>query len=81
MLQLIEKTFLIIQLKVVIWKDMITYQRIINGQGDDYTTGCLLDFPRYTQHYKMISIDLSKQKPLDVCPKAIQYSKLILQEI
>ena len=56
-------------------------QKITNGQGDDYTTGCLLDFPHYTQHYKMISIDLSKQKPLDFGPKAIQYSKLVLQEI
>ena len=56
-------------------------QKITNGQGDDYTTGCLLDFPHYRQHYKMISIDLSKQKPLDVGPKAVEYSKLVLQEI
>ena len=49
-----------------------TYENIRKtaiGQGDDYTTGCLLDFK---DHYKVIAIDLSKQKALDVDPKAIQ---------
>ena len=31
-------------------------RKIATGQGDDYTTGCLLDYPYFTNHYKMIAI-------------------------
>ena len=47
-------------------------RKIAIGQGDDYTTGCLLDHPYFKDHYKMISIDLSKQQALDADPRAIQ---------
>ena len=53
----------------------ITYEnirKIATGQGDDYTTGCLLDYPYFTDTYKMIAVDLSKQKALDTDPRAIQ---------
>ena len=46
-------------------------RKITIGQGDDYITGCLLDYS-YFQKYKMIAIDLSKQQALDADPKAIQ---------
>ena len=46
-------------------------RKITIGQGDDYTTGCLLDYT-YFKKYKMIAIDLYKQQPLDADPKAIQ---------
>ena len=52
----------------------ITYdniRKIATGYGDDYTTGCLLDYPYFIETYKMIAVDLSKQKPLDFDPKAI----------
>ena len=42
------------------------------GQGDDYTTGCLLDFTYFEKNYRLIAIDLSKQKALDADQKAIQ---------
>ena len=42
------------------------------GQRDDYTTGCLLDYPYFKENYKMIAIDLSKQQALDADPRAIQ---------
>ena len=29
------------------------------GQGDDYTTGCLLDYTYFKKYYKMIAVDLS----------------------
>ena len=45
---------------------------IAAGQGDDYTTGCLLDYPYFKENYKMIAIDLSKQQSLDADPRAIQ---------
>ena len=53
----------------------ITYEnirKITTGQGDDYTTGCLLDYAYSKNYYKMIAIDLSKQQVLDADPKAIQ---------
>ena len=47
-------------------------RRIATGQGDDYTTGCLLDYSYFKENYKMIAIDLSKQQALDADPRAIQ---------
>ena len=46
--------------------------KIATGKGDDYTTGCLLDYPYFKEHYKMIAIDLNKQQALDADPRAIQ---------
>ena len=34
-------------------------------QQDNYTTGCLLDYPYLKENYKLITIDLSKQQALD----------------
>ena len=54
---------------------MITYNniwKIATGQGDDYTTGYLLDYPYFEEHYKLIAIDLRKQQALHAYPKAIQ---------
>ena len=53
----------------------ITYDnigKIATSQGDDYTTGCLLDYPYFANTYKMISVDLSKQHALDADPRAMQ---------
>ena len=47
-------------------------RKIAAGQGDDYTTGCLLDYSYFKDHYKLIAIDLSKQQALDADPTAIQ---------
>ena len=47
-------------------------QKIASGQGDDYTTGCFLDYSYSKNYYKMKAIDLSKQQALDANPKAIQ---------
>ena len=43
-------------------------RKIASGQGDDYTTGCLLDYPYFKENYKMIAIRLSKQEVLDSDP-------------
>ena len=40
-------------------------RKIATGQGDDYTTGCLLDYSHFKSNYKMIAKDLSKQQALD----------------
>ena len=47
-------------------------RNILTGQGDDYTSGFLLDFNYFKEHYKMIAADLSKQQDLDSDLKAIQ---------
>ena len=48
----------------------------MTSQGDDYTTGCLLDYPYFKKYYELITIDLSKQQKLDADPKAIQQINL-----
>ena len=55
--------------------DLKTYgniRKIETGQGDNYTTGCLLDYLYFKKYYKLMAIDLSKQQKLDADPKAIQ---------
>ena len=55
--------------------DLITYDniwKIATGQGNDYITGCLLDYPIFKEHYKMTATDLSKEQTLNADPKAIQ---------
>ena len=47
-------------------------RKIATGKGDDYTTGCLLDYTYFKENYKLIAIDLSKQQALDADPRAIQ---------
>ena len=47
-------------------------RKITLGQGDYYTTCCLLDYPYFKNYYKMIAIDLSKQQALYADPRAIQ---------
>ena len=62
--------------------DKIIYEnirKIATDQGDDYTTGYLVDYPHFKDNYQMIAIDLSKLKVLDDDPRTIQQS--ILQEI
>ena len=41
-------------------------RKVSTGQGDDYTTDCLLE------NYRLIAADLSKQKSLDADSRAIQ---------
>ena len=44
-------------------RDKVTYEnirKIAIRQGDDYTTGCLLDYTYFKKYYKMIAVDLSK---------------------
>ena len=53
----------------------VTYdniRKIAIGQGDDNTTGCLLDYPYFANTYKMIAVDLSRQQALDADPRPIQ---------
>ena len=53
-------------------KTYANIRKIATGKGDDYTTGCLLDYPYFKENYEMIAIDLSRQNELDAEPRAIQ---------
>ena len=47
----------------------------MTGKGEDYTTGSLLDYDYFKEHYKLVAVDLSKQKELDADPRAIQQTE------
>ena len=55
--------------------DKVRYEnirKIAIGQGDNYTTSCLLDYIYFKSYHKMITVDLIKQQAVGVDPKAIQ---------
>ena len=55
------------------WRIYDNVRKIAIGQGDDCTTGCLLDYPSFKKHYyKLLAKDLSKPKALDADKKAVQ---------
>ena len=37
-------------------------RKVSAGYGDDYTTGCLLDYVYFKDNYRLIAVDLSKKK-------------------
>ena len=47
-------------------------RKISTGQGDDYTTGCLLDFAYFEKNYRLVAANLRKQKALDDDSRSIQ---------
>ena len=47
-------------------------KKVMIGKGEDYTTGYLLDYDYFKKNYKLVAVDLSKQKELDADPRAIQ---------
>ena len=58
--------------------DNVTYEnirKIATGQGDDDTTGCLLDYIYFKNRFKLIAVDLSEQQAVGVDPKTIQQIK------
>ena len=44
-------------------------KKVMIGKGEDYI---LLDYDHFKRHYKLVAVDLSKQKELDADPRAIQ---------
>ena len=47
-------------------------KKVMIGKGEDYTTGSLIDYNYFKKQYKLVAVDLSKQKELDADPRAIQ---------
>ena len=52
-------------------------RKVSTGHGDDYTTGCLLDYAYSKDNHKLIAVDLSKQKASDADPRAIEQIVLL----
>ena len=52
-------------------------RKIATGKGDNYATGCLLDYDYFKKNYQLIAADLSKQRELDADPLAIQQIEFI----
>ena len=65
-----KEIFMIKQLMII--KQFDEVRKVSTGQGDDYTTGYLLDLSYFRDNYRVIAVDLSKQKALDAYPRAIQ---------
>ena len=51
---------------------MIQLNNMRTGKGDNYTTDYLLDFDYFEKNYRIIAVDLSKQKALDADSRAMQ---------
>ena len=54
-------------------------RKITTGQVEYYTIGYLLDYEYTKNHYRLIAIDLSRQKELDADPKVIQQIEFVGQ--
>ena len=52
-------------------------RKIATGKGDNYATGCLLDYNYFKKNYQLIAVDLSKKRELDADPQAIQQIEII----
>ena len=48
-------------------------------QGGDHNKGCFLDYEYIKNHYRLIAVDLSRQKELDSGPKSIQETEFVEQ--
>ena len=58
---------------------MTRYKKVSAGQGDDYTTGFLLDHLYFEDNYRLIAVCLSKRKALNAVPRPIK--QIVSQEI
>ena len=63
------ETFMINQLMI----ESVSMMKLekLHKKGDNDTTGCLLDYQYFKDHFQLIAVDLSKQKELDAGPTAI----------
>ena len=60
-------------------KQYVEIRKLTTRQDEDYTSACLLDYDYTSNHYRVIAVDLSRQKDLDADLKAIQQIELVGQ--
>ena len=54
-------------------------RKLTTEQGEDYTTGCLLNYDRIKNPYRLIAVDLSRKEELHANPRSIQQIKFVGQ--
>ena len=54
-------------------------RKLTTGQGGDYINGYLLDYKYVKNHYRLIAVDLSREKELEADLKAIQHIEFVGQ--
>ena len=54
-------------------------KNLATGQDEAYTARCLLDYEYVKKHYRLIAVDLCRQKELDADPKRIQQIEFVGQ--
>ena len=54
-------------------------RKVSTEHGNDYTTGPLLDYAYFKDNYRLIAVDLSKQKALDADWE--QFNKYYFKEL
>ena len=57
-------------------------RKLTTGQGENYPTGCLLDYEYIKNHYRLIAVDMSRQKKIICCSKgtsAIKKNQIVGQ--
>ena len=54
-------------------------RKLTKTQGEDYAAGCLLNYDSNKNYYRLIAVDLSRQKELDAAPKAIEQIEFFRQ--
>ena len=52
-------------------------RKVTTGQGEDYTTECLLVYEYIKNHYRLLAVDLGRQKELNADPKAIKQIEIV----
>ena len=63
----------------VLIKQCDEIRKVSTAYGDDCTAGCLLDYAHFKDNYTLVAVGLSKQKTLDVDPRAIQ--QIVFQRV
>ena len=54
-------------------------KKLTTWWGEDYTSAYLLDYDNINNHYRLLAVDLSRQKELDADPKALQQTEYVRQ--
>ena len=60
--------------------DIKKYEELLKltiGKGENYETGCLLDYDYYKKHYSIIACDLSRQRELGPNPRSAQQIEIV----
>ena len=59
------------------YKTIWEIRKLTTGQYEDHTAGCLLDYHYIKNDYRLIAVDLIRQKELDADPKVIHQIEFV----